>query len=113
VWAVALYVIHRWALPTELLRGWFHDVLFLPAAMPWFMGLERLIGLRRDDDYPSAGEMAVYFIVWSIAVEGIGPMFWKSATSDVRDVLAYAAGALICWLAWGRSHPLGTADAEK
>ena len=113
MWAVALYVIHRWALPTELLRGWFHDVLFLPAAMPWFMGLERLIGLRRDDDYPSAGEMAVYFIVWSIAVEGIGPMFWKSATSDVRDVLAYAAGALICWLAWGRSHPLGTADAEK
>ena len=111
--AVALYVIHRWALPTELLRGWFHDVLFLPAAMPWFLWLERRLGLRKDDRCPSPGEIAIYFAVWSVAVEVLGPIVWRSATPDGRDVLAYAAGALICWLAWGRLHPLGAADAEK
>ena len=100
--AVALYVIQRWIFSYPALRGWFSDVLFLPAAVPVFLWMERKLGLRMHDRKPSLAEVGGLFLIWSLAAEGIAPLLFQHCTADPLDIVAYAAGGLfaLCWWTW-------------
>jgi len=98
--AVAIYVIQRWIFSHPALRGWFSDVLFLPAAIPIFLWMERKFGLRMHDRKPSLAEVGGLFLVWSLAAEGIAPLLFQHCTADPLDIVAYAAGGLFAWFWW-------------
>jgi len=103
--AIAAYAVNRWIVRPEFLRGWFNDILFLPAALPIFLWIERRIGLRKTDEPPRGGEIIFYLIAWSVAAEVIGPWVFSHATADPWDVLWYCLGAAICWAVWATSAP--------
>lgn len=110
--ALMAYALNRWFLHPHFLRGWFNDFLLIPAAMPPFLWIERQIGLRRHDRPPDANEIAFLVVVWSIACEGIAPLFITRATRDWKDVAAYLTGALLAWLFWRRSGSISFKKKE-
>jgi hypothetical protein len=101
--ACALYALNRWVLKPRIhsafLHSHFNDLLFIPAALPLVLWLQRRLGLRTSDGPPEAREIALHFVVWSVMAEIVAPHF-AHVTGDWRDVLAYAAGALAAWAWW-------------
>lgn len=85
-----------------VMHGWFRDVLFLPAAVPVYLWIERRLGVRAGDDPPTWRELTWLFVVWSVAAEGIAPMLFEKCTADAFDVLAYGGGGIVAglWWAW-------------
>ena len=61
--------------------------------------LQRQLGMRRHDAPPTVGEIALHLLVWCVVCEVIGPRFLHS-TGDVKDMVAYTAGALVAWEWW-------------
>jgi len=104
----SLYATNRWLIkpllsPHEVfLRGYFNDLLLVPCALPPVLFLHRLLGLRKADHPPTAFEITLHLVVWSIVCEWVGPRFVNSARGDPFDVLAYASGALVSWMVWMR-----------
>lgn len=102
----ALYGVNRFVLDAAskgpFLRNSFNDVLLIPAVLPLILWVQRKVGLRGNDAMPRAGEIALHLIIWSLVAEVLAPMLTTRATADLGDVVAYSAGALIAWLAWGR-----------
>lgn len=96
--ACALYVLNRCWLRAhvggEFLTGYFNDLLFIPAALPLALWVQRRLGLRSDDARPRWGEIALHVVAWSVAAEVVMPHLLARATADWRDVIAYSAGAL-------------------
>ncbi len=102
--ACLLYAVNRWCVPLELkgafLRNHFNDTLLIPAALPLMLWLQRGLGLRATDGKPTWTEVFSHLLIWSIAAELVGPRFFASATADLRDVAAYAAGAFVAKILW-------------
>jgi hypothetical protein len=104
--ACSLYVINRWGLKPRIhspfLHGYFNDVLLIPCALPPLLLVQRWLGLRRHDQAPTPGEIALNLFVWSILFEVIGPQLTRRATGDPWDVVAYVAGGVLAGLWWHR-----------
>jgi hypothetical protein len=100
--ACLFYVANRWGLPASwksaFLRNYYDDLLFIPAALPWVLWLQRWLGLRQTDAPPDWREVLYHLVIWSFATEVVGPHLFRRATGDVRDVAAYAAGAIVTTL---------------
>jgi hypothetical protein len=66
----------------------------------------RRLGLRRDDEPPTAGELLVPLMIWSWVFEVYLPSvpFFKGlATADYLDILSYTMGgcfAAVFWRLW-------------
>lgn len=101
--ACVLYALNRWLVKPHVhspfLHGQFNDCLLIPCALPLILWLQRQLGLRAQDDFPSAGEIGFHLVVWSVLFEFIGPHLMR-VTGDVRDVVAYAIGSFIAWCWW-------------
>ena len=101
--ACALYALNRWWLRDHVggafLAGHFNDLLFIPAALPLALWVQRRLGLRPHDLPPRWREIGLHLLVWSLAAEAIMPQLTARATGDWRDAVAYAAGAVAagCW----------------
>jgi hypothetical protein len=101
--ACVLYLINRAALRGHVggmfLRGHFNDLLLIPAALPLVLWVQRRIGVRDHDARPRWSEIGLHLSVWAIAAEWLMPHLTARATGDWRDVIAYAAGAMVagCW----------------
>jgi len=97
------YALNRWVLkPVVLhpfLQGQWNDLWLIPCALPWLLWAQRWFGLRTHDRPPTAGEIGLHLVVWSVLCEVIGPGLMR-VTGDPLDVLAYAAGALLAWVVW-------------
>ncbi len=104
--ACLLYAVNRWGLKPHVhnffLHGYFNDVLLIPCALPPLLFIQRLLGLRGHDGLPTAGEIGLNLIVWSILFEVIGPHLTRRATGDPWDVVAYIAGGIFAGLWWHR-----------
>ena len=100
------YAANRWGLPAAwkgpFLREHFNDCLFIPAALPLMLRLERRLDLRRVDTPPHWKEVLYHLVIWSVAAEVVGPHVFARATGDVWDVVAYAAGAAVATVIWAR-----------
>lgn len=104
--ACVLYAVNRWGVPSGaknvFFRDHFNDLLFIPAALPLMLWVERRFGLRETDAPPGWGEVSLHLVVWSVAAEVVGPWLFAHATADVWDVVAYAVGAAVAALIWQR-----------
>ena len=104
--ACAGYALNRWVIPGAwkgwFLHGYFNDVLFIPAALPLMLWLQRQLRLRNTDTYPTWEEILMHWVVWSVAAELVAPHLFSRATGDPWDVVAYAAGAVMAGLIWTR-----------
>lgn len=100
--AIGLYVLSRLMPDFFGMYGWFRDLLFLPAAVPLYLWIERRVGVRSCDAPPAWQELMWLFIVWSVAAEGVAPVLFENCTADAFDVMAYASGGIIAglWWAW-------------
>jgi len=104
--AGAAYGLNRWlvkpAFPGGFVHDHFNDLLLIPAALPLVLWIDRRLGWRRDDRMPTAGEVTLHVVVWSLVCEWIGPHFLHHGTGDFGDVCAYVAGAAVAWAWWNR-----------
>lgn len=102
--ACALYAACRWLIRPHTAAVFWHsystDYLLVPAALPLWLWVQRKLGLRSHDAYPTWGEIGLSFVAWSVAAEGVAPFLFQSATGDWWDILAYAVGAVIAGLGW-------------
>lgn len=102
--ACAGYVLNRWLVPLALkgwfLRGYFNDLLLIPAALPLILWVHRRSGLRSADTRPGWREIGLHLAAWSVAAELIAPHLFTRAIGDPWDVAAYAGGALLSGLIW-------------
>jgi hypothetical protein len=100
------YALNRWALKPRVhsafLHNHFNDLLLIPCAIPVLLFMQRRLKLRTHDEPPSAGEITLYLILWSVLFEVIGPHLVRRATGDPWDVVAYTAGGLVTGLWWNR-----------
>jgi hypothetical protein len=111
---LALYVANRWIIKPHVAGGFFHshfnDLICIPFLVPPMLLCARCLGLRRHDRPPDVQEIIIPLIVWSILYEIVFPQFayWSRwTTSDHRDILFYALGALCAatfWSAYYRSE---------
>ena len=99
--ALLLYALNRWSFDFPALQGWFADVLLIPAAAPPFLWVERQLGIRRHDGFPTLHELVFLFALWSIAAEFLAPKLFTHCTADPLDIAAYAAGTIASALWWG------------
>jgi len=104
VLACVAYILNRWVVPLALKgwfsRGYFDDLLLIPAALPLILWVQRRGGLRPADARPDWREIGLHLVVWSVATELIAPHLFPRAVGDPWDVAAYAGGALISGLIW-------------
>ena len=102
--ACACYALNRWCLPAAVkgtfLRGYFADLLFIPAALPLVLWVQRRLGLRKTDTAPAPMEVLFHLAIWSFAAEVLGPHLFARATGDPWDVAAYALGSLVAFCFW-------------
>lgn len=110
--ACGLYAANRFwwrqAGGAPFFRNHFDDLLLIPCALPGLLWVQRRLGLREHDRFPGTGEIAFHLLVWSVIAEALGPALLPRAVADLRDVLAYAAGALVAlgwWRLRGRAEP--------
>jgi hypothetical protein len=113
-----LYALNRWLLKPRVhspfLHDHFNDLLLIPCALPPLLLMQRWLRLRFNDRPPTAGEITLYLVVWSIQFEVIGPHIMRGAVGDVWDAVAYAVGGVLAglwwnrgrWRAWERTHEL-------
>lgn len=102
--ACVLYAANRAWLRSHVggafLQGYFNDLLLIPAALPLVLWCQRRLGVRAGDGRPRWAEIALHLVVWSVAAEWLMPHLTTHATGDWRDVVAYAAGAVVSGVWW-------------
>lgn len=102
--ACGLYAACRWLLQPHLAgtvwQGHATDFLLIPAALPPMLWVQRRLGLRAHDGFPTRDEIILHLAAWSITAEVVAPLMFRSATGDWLDVPAYASGALVAWGGW-------------
>lgn len=82
------------------LRNYLGDFLLFPCAVPpLFWARDSLRGELAGVP-PSWFEIGVLCLLWSLIFEWLGPVYLKRGTADPYDVIAYAAGAIICGIVW-------------
>ena len=104
--ACALYGVNRWVVAPRahgaFWRFYGDDFLLIPCALPILLWMHRRLGLRAQDAPPSAAEVGLYWLVWSILFEVIGPHLFRRATGDPWDVVVYVVGGIGAGLWWNR-----------
>ncbi len=106
--ALALYLVNRALIKPHLhayspfFHGHFDDCLLVPVALPVFLGVYRLLGLRPDNAPPRWWEIAAHLAVWSLFFKWFGPVVLHRSVADPVDIGCYAAGGLVAWLLWYR-----------
>ena len=121
----AVYLVNReWIKPhlhfySPFFHGHLDDCLFVPVALPLFLLVYRLLGLRPDDAPPRFWEMAWHVLVWSVFFKWFGPAVLHHGVADPVDLLCYLGGGLAAWLVWN-SRParspwsdVGTTDPPR
>ena len=102
----ALYAANRWLIKPHchivFFHSWFNDTLLIPCALPPILLVQRWLGLRIHDRFPTGSEVFWHWAGWSILFEWIGPHILPT-TGDPWDAVAYGVGGLVAfgWWRWG------------
>jgi hypothetical protein len=108
VLCTVLYLTNCWLLKPNLpaselvFRNYFDDLLLVPCLLPILLLAHGCLALRSDDAYPTAREVVIHLVVWSVCFELIGPMLHYSAVGDPLDVAAYCLGGIASLGIWAR-----------
>ena len=104
--ALAIYGVNRVLIKPHLhpyspfFHGHLDDSLLVPVALPIFLLVYRLLGLRPDNAVPRWWEIALHLLVWSIFFKWFGPVVLHRSVMDPVDVASYAIGGGIAWVLW-------------
>jgi len=115
LFCVAVYFVNREIVkpyfPNTFSRCFLNDLICLPFWVPIMLLLMRALRLRSSDGPPTASELLVPLILWSVIFEVVlprAPVFSKLETADHVDILCYAAGGLVAagfWKLWYSRRP--------
>lgn len=106
---VALYFVNRFVIRRVVDSGFahehFNDLMCIPFWVPIMLWLQKSVGLRPVATVPSASEVFIPLVVWSLVFEFWLPTtiaFAAHSTADHRDIMWYAIGAMLaaCWWRW-------------
>ena len=101
--ACGLYALNRWAIKpwstSAFSHGYFSDLLLIPCALPPVLWIQKLLGIRKNKDAPTMGELAFHLIIWSVLFEFAGPRIMR-VTGDWLDVATYTVGAVFSAIWW-------------
>jgi cell shape-determining protein MreD len=86
-------------------RGHLNDLLLIPCLLPPLLFLHQRLSWRRQFEPPTAPEIILHLVIWSLLLEYVGPRFYLRATSDPLDVISYVVGGFVSWVIWNRNHP--------
>lgn len=104
--ALAVYVVNRALIKPHLrayspfFHGHLDDILLVPVALPVFLLVYRLLGLRPDNAPPRGWEIAAHLAVWSLFFKWFGPVVLHQSVADPVDVACYVGGGLAAWALW-------------
>src|SRR4051812_26147609 len=97
--SLGFYAFGRFYLKPHHIGGVFvhdylNDVLCLPLFLPMILKVQRLLGIRADDQPPRLWEILEHWFIFSIVFEVILPCFPGifRTTADRLDVIAYLFG---------------------
>lgn len=102
------YIGNKWILDffhfqkIKFFDSYFNDFFLIPCVLPPLLLIHRLISLRKSDKFPTLKEVIYHLVIWSIWFEGLGPIFFKQAVSDIWDIVAYWSGGIISWMIWNK-----------
>jgi hypothetical protein len=104
------YAVLRWIVKPRVGLGFIHnhgtDLLLIPAALPLVLWFQHLLGWRTHNRPPDLGEIVMHLAIWGLISEALGPWLFHRGTADWRDLLAYAAGAIVGYVFWNRKKRL-------
>jgi hypothetical protein len=104
----SLYALNRWFIKPRVhspfMHNHFNDVLLMPCALPPLLLMERWLKLRANDNMPTAGEITLNLVVWSILFEIIGPHIMPWTVGDPWDIVSYFVGGILAGLWWNREQ---------
>jgi len=121
--SLLLYLMNRlltyvFGFSNTLLSSYFNDFLLVPCCVPLLLFLIERCGFRKVYVPPRLIEVVIPLVIWSIAFEIVGPLYFKKGVSDFFDILAYWIGGALSWYLWNRKflryggqprrlHPIG------
>lgn len=107
---LVIYPVNRWLIKPHVDGGFVHtqlnDLICIPFWIPPLVYGLHLLGARRSEGPPTALEIGLPLLFWSLLFEVVLPRSALGAhhVADPRDVLAYAVGALGAQLAWSELY---------
>lgn len=103
----SLYVMNRWIVKPNTSLPFFHhhlnDLLCFPIWIPFLVALLGFLHLRTKGEPPDSYEILIPLVLWSWMFEGWFPttrLFESVTIADHRDIIWYAAGALVGAIYW-------------
>ncbi len=109
---LAVYFVNReWIKPnlptySSFFHGHLNDTLLVPVALPIFLFVYRLLGLRPDDAPPRLWEIALHLVAWILLYKWFGPYTLHVGSADPIDIACFTGGGLVAWLLWRRLSDL-------
>ena len=85
---------------SPLFHGHLNDTLTVPVALPIYLWVYRLVGLRPDDAWPRWWEVVLHVAVWDVFFEWFGPHVLHHGAGDPLDNFSIAGGGIAAWLIW-------------
>ena len=80
-----------------IIRCHIADFLALIVCIPIFVNSQILFRIRKKE-YITIIDIIIYFIIFSLYFEIIGPKYINNFTGDVFDIIAYGIGGLILYV---------------
>ena len=118
--SVSIYWIHKlWIKPTTwgshgLLHDYLNDVLLIPIFLPLALLIHRVLRIRMHDRPPSATEIALHVVLWSLLFVVAFPhntWLFRHSTADPYNAVAFAVGGAFAWLIWNLPAAGGTSTS--
>jgi hypothetical protein len=104
--SLAAYAVNRLLIKpnlhhySPLFHGHLNDTLTAPVALPIYLLVYRLIGLRPDDAAPRWWEVALHVAVWDVFFKWFAPHYLHHSVADPVDIACITGGGLAAWFIW-------------
>jgi len=85
------------------------DVLVVPCLTTVVLSAFRMVGFKSTYNHPTAFELAIGWVFFSVLLEFVLPIIFGLGVSDPFDVLWYATGTVLAMLVW---RPKGCHDRD-
>ena len=97
--AILLYCVSKilryFELIIPIINNYLADLVCLPIVLSLALAFQRTFILQNSNYRLRNWQIIFAFILFSVVVEGIVPLYSQKYTADGMDIIAYAAGAFV------------------